>query len=178
MAHKYGSADKEGARIARGQKGVIKIGQLLDAGLSRNMVSDRVAKGTLHREYPGVYRVGHSAPSTEARYLAAVYASGDEARLSGFAAAYAYGVIKGKRPAPEVTTTANRRVRGVIVHRVRNLYPTDVWTYDGIPITTVARTLVDLAAPLPLAELSRACHEAEVKHRTTTTEVLETLARK
>ena len=66
---------------------------------------DRAAlrTGALLREHPGVYRVGHRAPSVEARYLAAVWACGEGAVLSGRAAAHLWGLVKGRAPAPEVT---------------------------------------------------------------------------
>jgi len=60
-----------------------------------------------------------------------------------------------------------RRVRGVRTHRFRRGPPTEATTWRGIPITTVPRTLVDLAALLSEDDLARACHEAGVKYRTT-----------
>jgi len=131
----------------------------------------------LLREHRGVYRVGHRAPSVEARYLAAVLACGENARLSGRAAAHLYGLLKGPSPAPEVSTTLKRRVGGVTVRRVRIDAP-DRATYRGIPLTTVARTLTDLAADLPLDDLARACHEAGVRYRTTPAHVAAALARR
>ena len=82
MSPKVPTAKREVARIAGYQHGVITLGQLLRAGLSRDAVKRRVEKGVLHRAHRGVYRVGHRAPSTEARYMAAVLACGDKAVLS------------------------------------------------------------------------------------------------
>ena len=172
------SVDREVARIASRQHGVISLEQLLANGLTRAGVRRRVVKGTLHSEFRGVYRVGHRAPSVEARYLGAVLACGERARLSGFAAAFVYGLIKGSAPPPEVSTVADRTVRGVITHRVRHLDPLDIAVYRQIPITTVPRTLVDLAATLSLDALARACHEAEVRHRTTASMMAASLARR
>jgi very-short-patch-repair endonuclease len=143
----------------------VTVGQLLEAGLSRQAIKRRARRGLLHRVHRGVYRVGHRAPSTEAHYLAAVLACGDGAVLSGSAAAFLYGLVKGTPPPPEVTTEANRRVRGVVTRRVRHLDARDVTSYRAIPITTVARTVVDLAGSLSLGELARACHEADVRYR-------------
>jgi very-short-patch-repair endonuclease len=70
-----------------------------------------------------------------------------------------------------------RRIDGVKVRRSRKLHPADVTTFKAIPITTVARTLVDLAAELTEDELARACHEAGVRYRTTPAEVAAVLAR-
>jgi predicted transcriptional regulator of viral defense system len=172
------SVPHEVARIAGRQHGVVTRTQLLDAGLSRSSLSRGARSGRLHRVHPGVYRVGHRAPSTEARYLAAVLACGDGAVLSGRAAAHLYGLVKDGPPAPEVTTVHDRRARGVITHRVRHLDPADVTRYRSIPITTVARTVVDIATHLTLDELARACHEAEVRHHLTQPQVEATLVRR
>jgi very-short-patch-repair endonuclease len=60
-----------------------------------------------------------------------------------------------------------RRIEGIITSRYRSVHRSEVMTWRGIPVTTVARTLVDLAPVLSLEELARACHEAGVRHRTT-----------
>jgi very-short-patch-repair endonuclease len=85
--------------------------------------------------------------------------------LSGAAAAHLYGLLKGAAPAPEVTTRTERQVKGVITHRARRLDPRDATSYQGIPITTVPRTLVDVAATLTAEVLAQAFHEAAVRHR-------------
>jgi very-short-patch-repair endonuclease len=178
MHPKVGSAEQEIARIAGRQRGVVEVGQLLAAGVSREEVKGRLRKGVLHRAHRGVYYVGHRAPSVEARYLAAVLACGREAVLNGRAAAFVYGLIRGAAPAPEVTTLVKRRVSGVVTHRVRQLDRRDVTVYRAIPITTVPRTLLDLAGTLSLDDLALACHEAEVRHRTTAAMVAAALARR
>ena len=172
------SVEHQVALIASRQHGVVTIDQLRGAGVSSQGVKRRFRKGTLHREYPGVYRVGHRAPSLEARYLAAVFACGEGAVLSGFAAAAVYGLIKAASPPPEVTTTADRRVNGVITHRARDLPRSEVTTHRRIPVTTVARTVVDIAARLSLDALAEACHEAAVKHRLRAPAVEAVLARR
>ena len=130
-------------------------------------VESRVQSGVLLRQHRGVYRVGHRAPSVEATYLAAVFAAGDGAALAGRAAAYLWGLLKGGAPPPEVITTTERRIKGVRTHRSRKLDPADVTSLNAIPITTVPRTLVELAAELPLDALARACHEAGVRYGVT-----------
>jgi predicted transcriptional regulator of viral defense system len=178
MRPQVGSADHQVARIAGRQHGVVTRRQLLEAGLSREGVKRRFAKGLLHRVHRGVYRVGHRAPSTEARYMAAVLACGESAVLSGPAAAFLFGLIKGTPPAPEVTTVANRRVIGVTTRRARHLDGREVAFHRAIPITTVPRTVVDLAGPLSLDALARACHEAQVRHRISRAMVDAALARR
>ena len=151
--------------------------QLLAAGVSKEEIRRRIQRGGLLVAHRGVYRVGHKAPSIEARYLAAVLACGRGALLSGQAAGYLWGLIKGTAPPPEVTTKTERRIKGVATRRARR-GETQATTRHGIPITTVPRTLVDLASMLPSADLARACHEAGVLHGTTPRHVEEILSKR
>ena len=150
--------------------------ELLGAGLTVAEINGRLRKGVLIREFPGVYRVGHRAPSVESHYLAAVRACGKGAVLSGRAAAYLWGLIKGRAPMPEVTLASKRRIEGIAVRRARS--PVEATTWRGIPVTTVARTLVDLAAVLCADDLARACHEAGVRYLTTPRDVEAVLTRR
>jgi very-short-patch-repair endonuclease len=154
------------ARIARRQHGVVTRQQLLGAGVSSDEIQWRLREGSLIPVHRGVYRVGHKAPSIEARYHAAVLACGDGAVLSGEAAGYLWGLLKGTAPPPELTAPKRRRVKGVRTRHARRA-ETEATTRHGIPITTVPRTLVDLASLLQLDDLARACHEAGVLHGTT-----------
>lgn len=138
----------------------------------------RVEKGALIPQYRGVYRVGHAAPSALATYSAAVKAGGAGALLCGRPAAYLLGLLKSPSPPPpEVLSTTERRIQGAKTRRTRHLDSRDVTQFDGIPMTTVPRTLVDLAAVLDEEALARACHEAGVKYRTTPRQVEAVLAR-
>ena len=166
-------------KLARGSHGVVTRTELLAAGLTLKEIRHRLGTGALLRVHPSVYRVGHDAPSIEATYLAAVRACGPGALLSGRAAAHLLGLTKRRRaPRPEVTARTERRVAGVATRRCRKLEPADGMTWRGVPVTTVARTLVDVAASLSLDDLARACHEAEVLHRTTPSEIATVLERR
>jgi hypothetical protein len=77
-----------------------------------------------------------------------------------------------------VTAPTERRIKGVSTHRSRKLVEADVATHRGIPITTVARTLVAVAAELAPDDLARACHEAGVKYGTTPRHVQAVLKRR
>jgi hypothetical protein len=169
------TVEKLVGRIASSQHGVVTRGQLLGAGVSDQEIKRRLQKGALIREHPGVYRVGHRAPSIEARYLAAVFACGAGAVLSGRAAGHLWGLLRGSAPPPEVTAPTRRTVRGVKTRRGRGV---DATQCRGIPITTVPRTLVDLSSSLSFEALARACHEAGVKYRTTPRQVDDVLARR
>jgi very-short-patch-repair endonuclease len=172
------TAEQVIARIAERQHGVVTRAQLVRAELTRAEIKQRVGSGALIRVHRGVYRVGHRAPSVEARYLAAVLASGEGALLSGRSAAWLLGLVRGEAPPPEVTTRSERRVPGVRTRCCRALGEADGSTHRGIPTTTPARTLTDLAAILPLDALARACHEAGIHHRTTPSQVEAVLARR
>jgi very-short-patch-repair endonuclease len=175
---KVASVERVLARIAAGEHGLVTRAGLLGAGVTDEEIKQRLRKGGLLREYRGVYRVGHRAPSLEARYLAAVLACGDGALLCGSAAGYLFGALKGLAPPPEVTAPTRRRVRGVKTRRSRRMDPRDATSFRRIPVTTLPRTLVDLAAVLDLDDLGRAFHEAEVRHRTTPAQVEAVLARR
>jgi very-short-patch-repair endonuclease len=163
-------------RIATSAHGVVTRIQLLDAGLTESQVDRRLRAGGLLPIHPGVYRVGHRAPSVEATYLAAVLAAGDGAVLSGLAAAHLHGLVKGAIPPAEVTARTERRIEGVRTHRCRLLDAQQAAAVRGIPVTTVPRTLVDISSVLSLDALGRACHEAGVRHRTTPAQVEAVLA--
>ena len=161
--------------MAGAAHGVVTRAQLHRAGVTDAEIKQRLRIGALIRVHRGVYRVGHCAPSLGAHYMAAVLACGEQAVLSGRAAGYLLGLLRGSAPPPEVTTLTHRRVSGVTTRRAREL---DAMTWRGIPVTTVARTLVDLAGELREDELARACHEAGVRHRTTPAMVEAVLARR
>jgi very-short-patch-repair endonuclease len=165
-------------QLAARSHGVVTRWQLLAAGISRDEIAHRVRTGALLREYGGVYRVGHRAPSVEARYLAAVLACGDGALLSGRAAAHLWAILKGAAPAPEVIAPTERRMTRIRTRRSRMLDPADATTHRGIPITTVPFTLIALAGELNAQDLARACHEAGVRYGTTPRQVEEALSRR
>jgi very-short-patch-repair endonuclease len=178
MRHQDRTVEQELARIADLAYGVVTYEEMVDARISRGEIRHRLQTGALLREYPGVYRVGHQAPSTEATYLAAVRACGDGALLCGRAAGHLLMLFKGPPPPPEVVTRTERRIKGIRTKRSRRLDPRDGMVWRGIPVTTVARTLVDLAAELRIDELARVCHEAGVRYGTTPAEVDEVLGRR
>jgi very-short-patch-repair endonuclease len=124
----------------------------------------RARAGTLHRVHQGVYSVGHSVATREKRYMAAVLAVGPDAVLSHRSAAAVWGIREDRRVSIDVTAP-NRRgrfPRGIDAHRDGSLTQTDRASLYGIPCTSVPRTLLDLAAVVPVWELRKAISEAEV----------------
>jgi predicted transcriptional regulator of viral defense system len=147
--------------MAARQHGVISVLQLRELGLDRFWVRRRVQNGLLHALHLGVYSVGVPQVSVRGRYLGAVLACGPGACLSHRAAADLWG-LRPNASQLEVTTRAKRRgPPGVTVHRTRMLEPIDFTTHDGIPVTTPARTLLDLSAVVSAQHLAAAIDRAE-----------------
>jgi Protein of unknown function (DUF559) len=112
--------------------------------------------------YRGVYAVGHTSLGAKARRLAAVLACGPGAVLSHRSAAAHWGLLATNAARVDVTAPATRRgQRTVRLHRTRSLDARDTTTHEGIPITTVARTLLDLAATTRPERLEKALAQAE-----------------
>ncbi|MBN1527484.1 MAG: type IV toxin-antitoxin system AbiEi family antitoxin domain-containing protein [Thermoleophilaceae bacterium] len=172
------TVERELARLAHGSHGVVTRGELVAAGLSAEEIKQRLRRGALIRVHRGVFRVGHVAPSREARYMAAVRACGEGALLAGLAAAHLHALITGREPAPEVLARTERKVPGVVAGRARRGEMGDAVVRLGIPVISVPRTLVSVAARLPEGRLARACHEAEVRHDVTPRDVEAILARR
>jgi very-short-patch-repair endonuclease len=172
------TVEKKLARLAGKAHGVVSRAELHSVGVTESEIKSRVAAGSLIRIHRGIFRVGHAAPSLEARYMAAVKACGAGSLLAGHAAGHLFRILRRSPSLPEVLTTTERRIGGVVTHRVRRTDLTDGIRWRGIPVTTVPRTLVDLAAVLSEADLARACHEAGVLHRTTPAQVERVLSRR
>jgi len=145
------------------QHGVVSRQQLLAAAVTSSMIKSRVADGTFIRLHPGVYAVGHRQLRTEGRWLAAVLACGPGAALSHREAAALHGLRPSDRRRIDVTTSRRLRDRrpGIEIHHTTALDGEDVATAHGIPVTTVARTLVDLADVVSRDSLAKALREAE-----------------
>jgi very-short-patch-repair endonuclease len=147
-------------QLASRQYGVVSRAQLSALGRERGWIQRAVAGGRLLRLHRGVYALGHSAPRDETTWLAAVLACGTGAVLSHTSAgALWYG---GRWRIPEVTVPHHRRVRGVVTHQGR-LTRADRVLRMGIPVTSPARTLADLAHSLDDEALERVVREAQFR---------------
>jgi len=162
--------EQELDRIGSAAHGVVTRAELLRAGISDDEIRHRLSIGALIRGYRGVYRVGHRAPGLEARYMAAVKACGEDAAMSGRLRARA---DQGSAASAGSAGPDRAACRGCRTHRSRHI---QLMVWRGIPITTVARALVDIAGETEEFELGRACHEAGVRYRTTPREVGAVLA--
>jgi hypothetical protein len=159
----YPHPERRLARLAGRQHGVVTHRQLAVIGIRGSALTRRVATGRLLRLHRGVYAVGHVQHTREARWIAAVMAAGPGAALSHLDAAALWGIYDARAATIHVTTTTRsaRRLPGIRVHRARRLDAADRTVEDRIPVTTVARTLVDLTDLLGHDRLLRAIREAE-----------------
>lgn len=156
-----GPAERAIPALAARQHGVVARKQLVALGLGRGAIAHRLAVGRLHRVHPGVYAVGHPLLAARGRWMAAVLACGRSALLSHRTAASLWGLMPTAAARTDVTTPARSRggPPGIRIHRVRSLHPEDGATVDGIPVTSVSRTLLDLAEVLSAGRLARALEE-------------------
>lgn len=146
------------AQLAANQHGRVARRQLLALGIGRRAIAHRVAAGRLICVARGVYAPGHRVESRHARWMTSVLAAGPDALLSHRGAGAAYALKAPERL--EVTAPSRRRVAGVLVHV--SAVPFDERDeIDGVPATSVARTLLDLAGVLRPHQLRRAVNEAE-----------------
>jgi hypothetical protein len=159
---RHGRADAVIAAIAGGQHGVVSRAQLLAAGVSRRQIERRIEAKRLHVVHRAVYAAGHAALSQEGRWMAAVLAAGSGAALSHWSAAALLRLRGGGRgPRSHVTSPRNRRGTRALAFHHAHLRDDERTVEDGIPVTTPARTLVDLAPALPAASLARMLDAAE-----------------
>lgn len=142
-------------------------------------ITRRVRWGALHRIHRGVYAVGHDALTQTACFIAAVLACGAGAALSHYAAAVYHGLLQhrdGRAPDVTVPRAGCRKVAGIRVHRSR-LDACDVWTRDGIRVTSPARTILDLAATMSVGPLRRMARQAQAEQRVNVRQLVDVLHR-
>jgi very-short-patch-repair endonuclease len=167
--------------LAADQHGVVSAAQLLQRGLTRKAILVRARNGRLHAVHRGVYAVGHDALTLKGRFMAAVLAGGSGAAL-GYRSAgaewecmdwiddlYLVEVV--------IPRSAPLRQPGLRIHRTRRLDPREVTRHDGIPITTPARTLLDLADILPDKGLRRAVRQAQALNLVSVRQIADVLTR-
>jgi very-short-patch-repair endonuclease len=149
--------------LATAQHGVVARRQLLELGLSGQAIQHRIEKGRLHRVERGVYAVGRPDLSRHGQWTAAVLGCGAGAALSYGSAAALWGVDRERKGAIEVSVPVSslRRHGSVLVYRRPNLRRAEVVVREGIFVTSLVRTLTDIAVRLDRADLERAVNEAD-----------------
>jgi len=155
--------DRSILRLAQIQHEVVSRGQLTRLGLSRDAVTHRLRSGRLHRVHHGIFAAGRPGLTVRGRQLAAVMAYGPKAVLSHRSAGALWELLTTSQGLVDVTVpgTSRRPQKQIRIHRARELADEDLAVVDGIPVTSVARTLLDLAGVLNAGELVKAVEQAE-----------------
>lgn len=164
-------------RVAARQHGIVTSRQLAALDVGRGAVGARMRRGLLHAIHRGVYLWGPPTPSLLARAQAAVLACGEDARLSHDTSA----ALQRFRPAPtgplDVTIPGRHvRVRGIRTHESPVAVP-ERRTVAGLPVTSPARALLEIAPQLTPRELADAVEQAQVKRLVTKRDIAATIAR-
>jgi hypothetical protein len=161
-AHPSGMAATLALReVAEGQHGVVAHRQLSDLGLGDGLIQSRIENGTLIPIHRGVFALGHRVLSRRARWMAAVIACGPGAVLSHGSAAELWDVRRTGWQ-PEVTRRSGGSPRkGISLHQTRVLEDAEITEKNGIPVTSVERTLLDMSARLDDKQVQRALVAAD-----------------
>jgi len=148
-------------RLADRQHGVVARWQLIALGIHPTVIKRRAADGRLRRVHRGVYAVGPL--DRQGYWMAAVLAGGEGALLSHRDAAALWNLRPTSHTAIDVTVvgTSRRSRRRLTIHSAAEIHPKDRAEVEGIPVTSVARTLLDLAEVVPTDNLRRAYEAAE-----------------
>jgi very-short-patch-repair endonuclease len=144
------------------QHGVLSAAQLAEMGFDKQRVKRAIAAGHLHRVHKGVYAVGHRLVGPHGRWWAAILACGDGAVLALRSASHLWDLWPSSKEAVDVICPRQVRRPGIDAHRHR-LRPDEVTVRDGLPVTTVERTLVDLARVLTPRQLEQAYDRARMR---------------
>lgn len=140
--------------------------QLLEIGLGESAIERRIRAGRLHVLHPKVYAVGHRLVPREGRWLAAVLRVGDGAVLSHGSAAELWGIRRPGRHGPvDVSAPRKSRSSATVRRHYLDLNDEEITARRGIPVTTLARTLFDIAAQASGEDFEGAIREAEYVHR-------------
>ncbi len=165
-------------RAAR-QHGRIRFDQLVACGLDDAAVARRVRNGQLHRVHVGVYAVGHPGETLYATFMAAVLAGGDDAFLSRWACCALAGLVRWDDRTVDVTIrgSSHRSRPGIQFHRARSLHPHDTTKLHGIPCTTPARAILEVAPQLSDRRLKRLIRKAQAEKRANVRQIAAVLRR-
>jgi hypothetical protein len=161
-----GDIDRRVAALAAAQHGVLSRAQLLAAGLQAGAIMRRLAARRLIPLHRGVYALGHAQLRPDGFLMAAALAGGPRAVLVGRSAAAAWGLRPREGGAHELAVPSGggrrrRRDDRVRVNRWPGLHADETTFVRGLPVTSVARTLFDLAGGLEAHQLRRAVERAE-----------------
>ena len=167
------------ARPAVTQLGLATRKELRREGLSDREIDRRMASGAATAVHRGVLLNAAVAFEHETRQLAAVLACGSSAVLSHRSAAAVHRLEGIRRLRPELTVLGTRlpRLRGATIHRTDCLMPADVCRVGHLPVTSVARTLLDLGAVVPFEVVERAMQVAVIERKVSHADLISVLDR-
>lgn len=150
------------SELAARQYNVLSVEQLTSLGIGSGSIEKALENGRLRRLHRGVYAVGHTDLSPYGECLAAVLASGSDALLSHYSAAWLLGLLSTQPVPVHVTTPLPRKRRaGLVIHRSETLTDGDLGIEKRIRVTSVPRTLLDLAPLVRFSQLRRALKRSE-----------------
>jgi Protein of unknown function (DUF559) len=160
---KYEGPRRDERILRAARHNVITTDELRCIGLTDGDIAYRVAARRLHRKHRKVFAVGRPDLSLDGVFLAAVLACGPKAVLSHASALRKWGLRGGGTY--RIDVTAPRQIKpkpGIRLHRPLSLDALDTTIVDGIPITSVAQTLLDVAAPMHRIDIGQLLHESNV----------------
>jgi hypothetical protein len=152
------------ARLAADQYSLFTRAHARQIGMTDRMLTRRAAAGVVERVEPGIYRMAGAPPTWHQRVLAACWA---ERGLASHRTAAALWQFDGCHPGVvEILTERwhRRPNASVRVHETRLLHPDDITEVDGIPLSSAARTWVDLGAVLPTHRVEQALDNGPGRH--------------
>src|SRR3954452_8927769 len=163
MQREYSPVDWIIAELAGRQYGVVAKWQLAARAIGPGAIEYRLRLGRLHLLHEGVYAVGHRVLPKQGWWMAAALAFGEGAVLSHITAGQAWRILRWTDQRPHVSSGARSLVGrpGITLHRCRSLAPELRAEVDGLPVTTVERVLLDLAAYKDTRLLRRAWEGAQ-----------------
>lgn len=151
-------------KLATRQHGVVARRQMSELGFGRKAIEAALAEGRLNAIHEEVFAVGHRRIPPHGYLWAAVLAYGPGAVVSHQSAATLWGLRRRRREPSHVTAARGRqgirRREGLWIHRCK-LRPAESTRREGIPVTTVARTLFDLAEAVPYEDLKKTAEAAD-----------------
>ncbi|MDQ2675497.1 MAG: DUF559 domain-containing protein [Actinomycetota bacterium] len=168
------------SEAAARQKGLVTRVWLLGMGFAEGTIDEWLRRGLLHAIHPGVYAVGHEAISPEAKLLAAVLACGPSAVLSHRSAAELWALLEPRRGFATQVTVPGHGIEGpsgIYVHRTGELPQRERDVVDGIPVTSAARTIFDLASQALPSEIEAAYERGLIDQRFTRDDMIKMAVR-
>lgn len=170
--------ERQLAALAARQHRAVGHDQLLGLGFTRHGIHHRLRCGRLQMVHKGVYAVGPGPLNQRGRWFAALLATRPTTALSHLSSTAIRG-LSAEGPSIHVTSVSRsvRKLRGVTVHWARRLDPADLTRIGGFPVTTLARTLLDVAETEPYHRLEKIAEAADRRRPLDLTEICACMAR-